>query len=198
MMTTLSTIADLSSGYPFRKKVESEEGGDILLIQIKDLDGVEGVSGAQSVALRNDGSKYTRYLLQEGDLLLQSRGSRHPVAVVEPRVRGIAATGLHTIRPDRTRVLPAYLAWWLNHPVSQAKLTGELARGTYVPFVSLRDLAEFLVPLPSPVVQRRIVEIDLLRQRECALSTRLIQLTRHLVDRMTLAAANKASEGKSS
>lgn len=191
MMTTLSTIADLSSGYPFRKKVESEEGGDVVLVQIRGLDGAEGVSGAQSVALRNDGGKYTRYLLQQGDLLFQSRGSRHPVAIVEAGIRGIAATGLHTIRPDRERVLPAYLAWWLNHPASQAKLQGELARGTYVPFVSLRDLAQFRVPIPSLALQGDIAEIELLRRRERELSIHLIELTEQLVNNVTLRAVTR-------
>ena len=45
----------------------------------------------------------TAHLLQKGDLLFQSRGSRHPVAVVETGIRGIAATGSHVIRPDMDR-----------------------------------------------------------------------------------------------
>ena len=100
-MIPLGTVADVSTGYPFRKKVEPEAGGDIVLVQLKDMDGAEGVSGSGTITLRNDGGKYQRYLLQAGDLLFQSRGSRHPVAVVEAGIRGIAATGLHTIRPHR-------------------------------------------------------------------------------------------------
>jgi len=111
MICALGAIADVSTGYPFRKKVESEEGGDVVLVQIKDLDGAEGVTASGAVTLRDDGGKYRKYLLQAGDLLFQSRGSRHPVAVVEPDIRGIAATGLHTIRPHPQKVLPAYLAW---------------------------------------------------------------------------------------
>src|SRR5437016_10842659 len=98
-MTPLGTIAEVSTGYPFRKKVETEEGGDIVLVQIKDLGSAEGVTASGSVMLRNQQGKYERYLLRTGDLLLQSRGSKYPVAVVGRGIRGIAAAGLHVIRP---------------------------------------------------------------------------------------------------
>lgn len=190
-MIPLGTVADVSTGYPFRKKVEPEEGGDIVLVQLKDMGGVEGVTGAGAIALRNEGGKYERYLLQAGDLLFQSRGSRHPVAVVGAGIRGIAATGLHTIRPHRGRVLPEYLAWWLNHPVSQEKLVSKVARGQYVPFVSKADLLAFLVPVPSLEIQRKIIDVDRLRRQERALHERLDTLTQQLVDDVTFAAADR-------
>jgi restriction endonuclease S subunit len=191
MMFPLGNVADVSTGYPFRKKVEPEEGGDVVLVQLKDMDGAEGVSGAGTITLRNDGGKYERYLLHEGDLLFQSRGSRHPVAVVSAGIRGIAASGLHTIRPHRGRVLPEYLAWWLNHPVSQDTLISKVARGQYIPFVSKADLLAFLVPVPSLAVQERIVAVDRLHRQERALRKRLETLTEQLVDDVTFAAADR-------
>jgi hypothetical protein len=88
-------------------------------------------------------------------------------------------------------VLPAYLAWWLNHPASQAKFRDELARGTYIPFVAVADLRAFLVPVPTLEVQRRIVDLDRLRRRERELTERLNDLTQQLVDGATLAAATR-------
>jgi len=189
MMVPLGTVADVSTGYPFRTKVETEEGGEILLVQMKDLDGAEGVTASNAVVLRSDGGKYERHLLKAGDLLFQSRGSRHRVAVVGPGIRGIAAAGLHVIRPHVGRVMPEYLAWWLNRPKSQAKIRDELARGTYIPFVSKRELKDFCVPLPSLETQRRIVEVDGLREKEHRLSAQLAALTEQLLDGATLAAA---------
>jgi hypothetical protein len=197
VLTPLGTVADVSTGFPFRKKVETEEGGDIALVQIKDFGGAEGVTATGSVMLRNDQGKYQRYLLRTGDVLFQSRGSRYPVAVVEPGIRGIAAAGLHVIRPNSERVLPRYLAWWLSHPNSQAKIRDDLARGTYVPFVSKRELEKFMVPVPSLEVQRRIAELDELRAQERHLRERLGELTQQLVDGVTLAAAtSKRSRNK--
>ena len=53
------------------------------------------------------------------------------------------------------RVMSSYLAWWLNHPQSQAKLIRDVARGTYIPFISKGELDAFLVALPALAVQAR-------------------------------------------
>ena len=146
MMTPLGNVADVSTGYAFRKKVQPEEGGDVVLVQLKDMDGAEGVSGTGTVTLRNEGGKYERYLLQDGDLLFQSRGSRHPVAVVGAGIRGIAATGLHTIRPHRWAGT-AGLSRLVAEPPYFASDTFKSTRsraGTYIPFVSKADLLAFL------------------------------------------------------
>jgi hypothetical protein len=193
MMTPLGDIASISTAYPFRKKVESEQGGDVTLIQIRDAGNAEGALGMGAITLRNDNGKYDRYFLKEGDLLFQSRGSRYPVVVVGIRVHGIAASGLHIIRPDRDRVRPEYLSWWLNHPVSQDKLAKDVARGTYIPFVSKRDLEAFLVPAPAIAVQLQIVAVDRLRQRERDLRRQLDSLTQQLVDSATMAAATRSN-----
>ena len=190
MWVPLGGVARISTGYPFRRTVEAEEGGDIVLIQIKDVDSTEGVSKSGTIVLRSEGGKYEKHLLQEGDVLFQSRGSRHPVAVVEGGVRGMAATGLLVIRPDHRRVMPSYLAWWLNHPQSQAKLTG-VARGTYIPFISKGELDAFLVALPPLAVQARIVEVDRLRRVEQGLEAQLEQLNQQLVHAATWMAATR-------
>jgi restriction endonuclease S subunit len=190
-MTPLGDVATISSGFPFRKKVESEPGGDLVLVQIKDVDDTEGLSRAGEITLRSESGRYDRYLLRPGDLLFQSRGSRHPVAVVESAVRGIAASGLHVIRLTADAVLPAYLAWWLNQPECQARLRNAVAHGTYVPFVSTSDLKNFAVLVPPLEMQRRIVEVDLLRRRERVLSQRLQDLTQQLIDGVTLLAASR-------
>ena len=190
-MVPLGDVAVVSTGYPFRKKVESEDGGDLVLLQIKDLDVAEGADGSAVIRLNNSTGKYRKYLLHDGDLLFQSRGSRHPVAVVKPGLRGIAASGLHTIRPDPEHVLPEYLAWWLNHPNSQAKLREDLARGSYIPFVSKADLAGFQIAVPKLEVQRQIAAIEQLRREERLLNDRLMQLRQDLVDGTTWAAATR-------
>lgn len=190
MWTPLGDVARVSTGYPFRKKVETEDGGDIVLVQIKDI-AAEGISSSRTIMLRGEAGKYDNHLLEEGDILFQSRGSSHPVAVVQSGIRGIAATGLHIVRTDRRRAMPSYLAWWLNHPQSQAKLANDVARGTYIPFVSKGDLERFLVALPPLAVQARIVEVDRLRRLERELAARLEQLKTRVVDGAAWAAATR-------
>lgn len=175
-MKPLGTVAEISTGYPFRKKVESDPDGDLVVVQIKDLGGPEGLATDDATRINSNRGDYGRYLLRDGDVLFQSRGSRHPAAVVRKGIRGIAASGLHVIRPDSSRALPDYLAWWLSHPVSQARLRDELARGSYIPFVTKADLERFEVALPPISTQRRIIEVEQLRARQDELSQRLTVL----------------------
>lgn len=192
MMTPLGDVARVSTSYPFRKKVMPELGGDIVLVQLKHLDGTEGLSSTGTVALSNDSGKYTRYLLETDDLLFQSRGSRHPVVVFESSVRSIAGSGLHVIRVKPAWMNPRFIAWWLNHPISQAKFVGEVARGTYIPFVSKADLEQFLVPLVPLEHQAQIVAVDTLAQRESALRAHLEVLTTQLTNAATYRAATRS------
>ena len=191
MLIPLGHVARVSTGFPFRRKVESEPGGDLVLIQIKDINATEGVFPTGAVMLRSDQRNYDRYLLQAGDLLFQSRGSRHPATMVGDGLRGIAASGLHVVRPKAQRVLPEYLAWWLNHPQVQERLSREFAHGTHIPFVSKTDLEGLSVPVPSLEVQRRIVDAWRLQRETETLNTRLNELLKRLTDAVTLDAARK-------
>jgi hypothetical protein len=198
MMIPLGEVALVSTSYPFRKKVDAEQGGDVAVIQMRDVDvdNAEGAIGVGAIMVRNDNGRYDRHLLKDGDLLFQSRGARHPVVVVRGGMRAIAGSGLHVIKPDRARVSAEYIAWWLNHPVSQTKLVADVARGTYVPFVSKADLEKFLVPLPPFALQHQIATVDHLRRRERMLAQRLDDLTKRLADGATFTAAvrNRSEE----
>lgn len=188
MRQRLAEVADISTGYPFRGKVYPEEGGDVAVVQIKDIDALTGLTVDDTLRLRGAGGKFDKYLLAPGDVLFQARGSRHPVAVVDAPVRGIASLGLHVLRPRAVRVRPAYLAWFLNHPNTQMKLK-DSARGSYIPFISKGDLEEFFVSVPSLEVQDRIIAVDKLRRQAASLEAELEQLQQQYVDVVTWRAA---------
>jgi hypothetical protein len=198
MMKPLGEVASVSTAYPFRGKVDSEAGGDVAVIQMRDVDPdfVDGPPNLRTIWVRNEGGRFDRHLIREGDLLFQSRGSRHPAMVAADEVRAIAGSGVHVIRVDPAVIVPQYLCWWINHPSTQRKLVADIARGSNVPFVSKGDLERFELPVPPIAVQRQIVEVDRLRTRERVLRTRLESLQQQLVDRVTLSVAvhNKSRE----
>lgn len=196
MWRPLGDVARVSTAFPFRSRVMSEEGGDIALVQLKDLNVTEGVAEAGRVRLRSDRGAYGKYLLEPGDVLFQSRGWRHPAGLVPEKIRGIAASGLHVLRPDSSRLLPGYLVWWLNHPSAQSQLTASLARGTHVPFVSKGDLELFRIPVPALVVQARIAEVERLRRAEQQLTMHLTELKEKLIAALTLKAAQGNKQRK--
>jgi len=191
MMTPLGAVSAISTAFPFRKKVESEPGGDVAVIQIRDIGSTAGGPTDSAPVVLNDDGRYDRYLLQPGDLLFQSRGTRFPTTVVPAGLRGIASSGVHVVRPERRQVLPEYLSWWINLPASQERLATDIARGSYVPFVAKKDLETFMVPVPPLEMQSRIVAAAALRRRELELQKRLDTMTQKLVDAVTVAAATR-------
>jgi restriction endonuclease S subunit len=190
MWRYLADVADVFTGYPFRGKVYPEEGGDLAVVQIKDVDAAAGLRLENLIMLRDERGKYGRYLLEAGDVLFQSRGNHHPVAVVRDGMHGIAALGLHIIRPNKKHLRPEYLAWFMNYPQTQAKLK-DAARGSYIPFVAKGDLAAFSIPIPSLEVQDRIGRIDQLRRQERQLVSRLNELMQEHTNAATWVAATR-------
>ncbi len=105
-------------------------------------------------------------------------------------MHGMAALGLHVIRPNRKHLRSEYLAWFMNHPKTQAKLK-DTARGSYIPFVAKGDLAAFSIPVPSLEVQDRIGRIDQLRLQERKLVSRFNELLQEQTDAATWVAATR-------
>lgn len=171
MQARLADIVEVRTGFPFRSKVQDDPSGMLSVVQMKDIVDVGHLDLHGSIRIQEEPA-HSRHLLRRGDVLLQSRGSKFPAAVVDADIHGIAALGLHVLRPGKT-VVPEYLSWVMNHPLMREALAG-LARGSYIPFLSKADLAGLSIPLPPMLIQRQIVEVARL-QREAALLTQQLQ-----------------------
>jgi hypothetical protein len=184
MWPQLRDIAEIRSGYPFRGKVVPEEGGDIAVIQMRDIDPVAGLRPDSCLRLRGQDGRFDKYLVRPGDLLMQSRGNRNPSVLVEKAVRGIAALGLYVIRPRGDTVRSEYLSWYLRHPRIEPQLR-EKARGTYIPFVSKSALGEITILVPSLEVQDKIIAVQRLHADQARLTAELEKKISELVDGAT-------------
>ena len=170
-MKHLVDIADVRAGFPFRGRVAPVPEGTLAVVQMKDVDSLCGLDPGSCIRILDEGARHGRHKLELGDVLMQSRGSKFPAVVIDKPLHGIAALGLFVIRP-RVDVLPEYLGWILNQPRTRELLRG-IARGTYVPFLSRTDLEALSVPVPPKDQQSRVVQVDILRRREKALSHQL-------------------------
>ena len=188
----LGNVADVSTGYPFRKKVEPEAGGDIVLVQLKDMDGAEGVSGTGTITLRNDGGKYAA---------LPAAGRRPAVPVARVAPSGCGRQGRHP-RHRRQRACtssgrrapgPAGVSRLVAEPPCFARYVDQqgCTRAVHPVRVESRSAG---VPCAGAVARgakQRIVAVDRLHRQERALRERLDTLTQQLVDDVTFAAADR-------
>lgn len=182
----LQKVAGIQVGYPFRSRLEGDSAGAILAIQMKDLEEQRGINVAS--ALRISPPKgYERHLLQQGDIVMRSRGrSTGAVLVRDLGSPAVAAAPLVRIRPKS--VHPGYLYWFLNSPATQQALSA-MAVGTSVQMIRAESLRDLPVPLPSMERQREIAATAELWAREKQLREEITELRGQLITAVLMAAA---------
>jgi Type I restriction modification DNA specificity domain len=179
--TTISEVGQLRVGYTFRKGIDQQDEGAWSVVQLKDVSsaGVLDLSDLSRVAIATVDAQY---LLAPGDLVIKSRGAAHPVAVVPDAVgpKTMLAAPLIVIRLISEEISPAYLAWFLNRPQSQERLTA-LATGSYIQTIGKSALEDIEILLPDRATQERIVTTHLLQKKEQAILERIGTLRRGLI-----------------
>lgn len=146
--------------------------GDVIYLQVKHFD-EEGK--LQSVLHGDLLSSYVseKHLLKDGDVLFAAKGTKNFAAVFENHNEpSVASTSFFVIRPTDNKVLPQFLAWFLNNHTTQTLLKGQ-AIGTSIPSISKQVLENLEIPVPEIKTQRAIVEISKLRNKEKSLKLKI-------------------------
>jgi len=164
MQSLLKDIAQVASGFSFRGALPIKERGSIRVVQAKNIDPEMEISEASPLTRVDAAGIGDTLHLREGDVLLATRsvGSGDFKANSCGELKGdvIASSSVCIIRLNDERVLPAYLAIYLNSAIGQEALS-HYASGAAVQLLLLRNIREIEIPIPPLEVQRDL--IDLLR-----------------------------------
>lgn len=188
----IAGLADVQMGYPFRSRLEHDPLGEVVVVQMKDID--------DSYLLRPEGmfrvvlpEGKDHHLLQPGDLLFHSRG-RSNGAALTPEGTGpaVLAAPLLRLRPNLHKVLPEYLRWFINAPETQAQLAA-LSAGTSVRMISAEALKTLEVPLPARARQQAIAQAAALAQQEQSLVAQAARLREHLTAHLLMKSAHEVT-----
>ncbi len=186
----LGQLADITMGYAFRSRLEATPDGNLSVIQMKDLTDDNCLDLAALTRIEYSKAK-PRQFVRLGDIIFRSRGQTHTAALVDQDPGpAIVAAPLLRIR-TREGILPAYLAWFINRPATQARLTSR-AEGTALRMISKQSLAELEVTLPPLECQRAIVELAELAAEEQQLMARLADKRKQYMDGILMRAASGA------
>ena len=105
-------------------------------------------------------------LARPGDIIFRSRGQTNTAALLQEDTENtIVAAPLFRVRPDTEMIIPEFLLWWINQPLSQSYLASR-SKGTMVKMVSKQSLEGLEVSLPSLKQQTKIVAFLRLSMRE--------------------------------
>lgn len=164
MKTALKHITNIQTGV-FAKPIKE---GEIVYLQAKHFD----ENGQLIRFLHPDllaESISSKHLLQHGDVLFAAKGTKNFAALYESKnLPAVASTSFFVIRLKENtinKILPEFLAWYINQPVSQKFLKG-YAMGTSIVSISKAVLEELEISIPDLQTQKAILIISHLRNLE--------------------------------
>lgn len=186
MWVKLKEISELRAG-----SVPLTGPGDAVYVQARNLRGGslnldDAVRGPAPVRASD------RARLAPDDLIVNSRGQSNR-AVLAVGIDGdvFVSLDLLLVRPQTGRVLPAFLATYLNLPSTQAALAEHRTAAT-LPRLPLEALANLAVPLPKMARQASIASLAEEAMRERSLVQDLMGRRERLLDETLRRAAEGA------
>ncbi len=187
----LGEVADVRMGYAFRSRLEHNPAGEVVVIQMKDIDDrtLLRTAGTHRVA---SSDIRPHHFLRRGDLVFRSRGLTNGTALVTEDIKpAVLAAPMLLIRPHR--VLPEYLHWFLNAAATKNSLTA-LAAGSSVQMISADALKSLPVPLPPISTQKTIADTAAAADLEEHLMKQIATLREKIMARMLMTRAKEVRQ----
>lgn len=164
MKTLLKDITNIQTGL-FAK---SSGFGELVYLQSKHFDEWGQLHAVLHPDMPAEGIP-EKHLLKNGDVLFSAKGTKNFAAVFENHNEpAVASTSFFVIRPTDKKVLPQFLAWFLNNRTTQTLLKGQ-AIGTSIPSISKQVLENLEITVPDIEIQKAILQITMLRNMEKSL-----------------------------
>lgn len=167
---SLSCVAAIAAGYPLRGAVDELSGGDVAIIQMRNVDAQTGVNWNEVQRVELPSKRAPAYLAA-GDILFTTRGTKN-FALALDDVEGEAVCSPHffVIRVcDANQIDPQFLAWQINQRAAQEYFQRE-ATGSHILNIRREVIESLQVAIPPLAMQRTIVALaDLARAERAAL-----------------------------
>lgn len=182
----LKEVADIRTGCSFRTKLEPDQEGNILVVQLKELSEKNKIDISTAVRI-NMSDISEGYLLRKGDLVFRSRGMDSTAAIMDISSYNIILSApFQRIRlRDTSKIIPEYLLWYINCKEAQAYFAANKT-GSSLVMISTAVLANLPVVIPSLEIQKKIIEINYLSGREIELQEELIKKKKMLTETLLL------------
>lgn len=138
------------------KSVTSKENDGIInVINISNITDV-GIDYSDLDSFNEEERKLSRYILEDGDVLITSRGTTVKIAVFKKQSKPcVASSNINVIRPEKM-IKGAYLKLFLDSSVGK-KMLKSLQRGTTIVNINYKDIELLEVPIPPLDEQKKLI-----------------------------------------
>jgi restriction endonuclease S subunit len=173
MHLLLKDAAIITVGHPIRDAVRNTPGGDVAVVQIKNVDVETGIDWPSVAVTKLTGKRQPDWL-KSGDVLFSARGQRNvAVCVDQPPLKAVCSPHFFLIRVSDALV-PEFLAWQMNLPGAQ-KYFAQSATGSYITSIRRQVLEALVLRVPAVERQRLIAGLAETARRERHLMRKLIE-----------------------
>ena len=188
MKARLLELAEIQIGYQAKGRIKDDPDGTYRIIQSRDCPSDGEIRWDELLHIEPDRDP-ERYVVRDGDVLFLAKGGRRTaVAVHNPELHTVAVSTFYILRVrDQSAILPEYLAWYLNNAAHEY-LAVEATRGTTVPLVPSKALANLPVEVPSMPVQKTVAALDAVLQKERRLTSELVEKRAQLITALCVCA----------
>lgn len=129
--------------------------------------------------------KLKNHFLRKGDILFAAKGKDFFAVVYDGKYHPAVASTTFLVMQVRTdNVLPAFLAWFLNHPKTQSLLSG-FAKGTAIKSVNISIVGNIEITIPNYAKQTTILELFNTQKREKFLQDKISKLRQDYYNELT-------------
>lgn len=189
----LSEFVRIQPGYLSRGRIYSVPDGTHRLLQAKDVSVDDGVRLENAVRFHPE-RKPELYQVLRGDVLVIARGQEHRAHCIDEDLPNtLVAFSFYILRPDPSRILPGYLAWWLNLPSVQAQIN-TASRGTGISYISRQALESLRVQVPTLTVQHGVERVLALWQERKSIQRRIDEKREQYIQMVCQRAAQQAKQ----
>lgn len=177
MKTLIKEITHIQTGL-FAKPSDK---GEVVYLQSKHFDEYGQLHAVLYPDLMADGIS-EKHLLKDGDVLFAAKGNKNFAAVFENHNEpSVASTSFFVLRQTGNKVLPRYIAWFLNHTTTQNVLK-EMARGTSIPSIRKSVLEDLEIVIPSLENQKIIVTLSELALKETEIRMKVLERRKQIIE----------------
>jgi len=186
LKTLIKDITNIQTGL-FAKP---SGNGNVVYLQSKHFDEYGQLHADLHPELLAEGIS-KKHFLKDRDVLFAAKGTKNFATVFENHNEpSVASTSFFVLRPTDKKVLPQYLAWFLNSNATQTLLKGQ-AIGTSIPSISKQVLENLEIAVPNIETQKAILQITQLRNKEKALKQEIETLRDKQIQQQITNAINK-------
>jgi len=159
MFCRLTDVSSIYSGYPFRGRIIEKSDGSAHVVQMKEVDRLNGVRWNDLTLTGLPGRAPSRWL-EHGDIVFVARGTSNYAVVADiPPGRTVLSPHFFQIRiHEDSGMLPEFLAWQINQAPAQ-KYFAQSSEGSAVVGVRKGMLENLEVICPPLSEQKQIMQV---------------------------------------